>query len=288
MATQQSFLVYDNSTLANLKSWAQTISSFFTTAGWVQSTDTGQVNWGTNVSVPGSGAFVYEIWKPNDGLTNFYFKVEYGNTTGTNSPGLRLSISETTNGSGTLTGSILGPYLTQPSGVTPASSSTTYECDFSGVAGRMGAVMWRTAASGKSQLFAIERSLNSSGAYTGTYVTLYVWGDSASAKTGGQATLYFGGPGVIGWGTQGGSSRSGSWSTRNQTNASMSFNGVTCFDTATPVPGFFDYAGTEVGIGFATDITEGSLSTLPCMDRPEPTCLLRTSPPTIQSVGLLR
>ena len=23
------------------------------------------------------------------------------------------------------------------------------------------------------------------------------------------------------------------------------------------MPGFFDYAGTEVGIGFATDITEG-------------------------------
>ena len=212
MATQQSFLVYDNSTLAgNFKSWAQTISSFFTTAGWVQSTDTGQVNWGTIVSVPGSGAFVYEIWKPNDGLTNFYFKVEYGNTTGTNSPGLRLSISETTNGSGDAYwvnfGAIPDAAIWNPS---PPTSfifiSQPMNAISAAVAGRMGALMWRTAASGKSQLFAIERSLNSSGAYTGTYVTLYVWGDSASAKTGGQATLYFGGPGVIAYGgTQGGS-----------------------------------------------------------------------------------
>ena len=79
MSTQQSFLVCDSSTLANFKSWAQTISAFFTTATWTQSADTGQVNWSTIASVPGSGAFVYEIWEPNDGLTTFYVKVEYGN-----------------------------------------------------------------------------------------------------------------------------------------------------------------------------------------------------------------
>jgi hypothetical protein len=86
MATSQQFLVCDSSTLANFKSWAQAISGWFATAGWSQAADTGQVNWSTIVSVPGSGAYVYEVWQPNDGLTTFYAKIEYGNSTASACP----------------------------------------------------------------------------------------------------------------------------------------------------------------------------------------------------------
>jgi hypothetical protein len=36
MATSQQQLVFDSSTLANFKQWAQAISAFFGTAGWTR------------------------------------------------------------------------------------------------------------------------------------------------------------------------------------------------------------------------------------------------------------
>jgi hypothetical protein len=162
--TSQQFLVCDSSTLANFKQWAQAISGFFSTAGWSQSTDTGQVNWSTISSVPGSSAFVYEIWEPNDGLTNFFVKMEYGNISGTNCPSLRITISTSTNGAGTSTGFVVGPTSTNVSSFSPPSTTIQYECDFSGAAGRIGVMMWRNITNVGNQLFAIERSVNASGA----------------------------------------------------------------------------------------------------------------------------
>ena len=108
MAAQQLQLVCDNSTLTNFKEWAKAISDWFAACDWTQSADTGQVDWGTLASPPGSGAYVYEVWQPGDGLENFYLKIEYGNYSGTNAPTIRLTISTTTDGAGTPTGYIVG------------------------------------------------------------------------------------------------------------------------------------------------------------------------------------
>jgi hypothetical protein len=264
MATSQQFLVCDSSTLANFKQWAQAISAFFTTATWTQSTDTGQVNWSTISSVPGSGAYVYEVWQPNDGLTNFYVKVEYGNISGTNSPGLRLTISTSTNGAGTATGFVLGPY-TPGAAITPPSTSVTYECNFSGAAGRIGIMMWRNAPGAintcPAQFFAIERSINSSGSYTGSYVTLWNCGPNPGSVSSRQQSLYFS-VGV----TQLFANRNDSSSTTPgmvvrsaiaNLAGSSAFNGSIPFDTATPCVGFFDYPCTVVGLANALDIAEG-------------------------------
>src|ERR1035437_5775905 len=143
MANQNTPLVRDNSTLVNFKSWASAISAFFTTAGWTQSSDTGQVNWSTIASVPGSGAYVYEIWKPADGLTMFYLKVEYGTgaASSATTPQMRLSIGTTTSGAGVLTG--LVTTLNVPVGPAVTSTSTPFQCYFSGDTGRIGVMMWR-------------------------------------------------------------------------------------------------------------------------------------------------
>src|SRR5260370_3097355 len=113
MATQNSALVRDNSTAANFRAWGSVISAFFTTAGWVASSDTGQVSNWTTQTVPAANAYVYEIWKPNDGLTTFYLKVEYG--TGTNSgntnPRSRLTIASGTKGPGPLNRFVPSPTL---------------------------------------------------------------------------------------------------------------------------------------------------------------------------------
>lgn len=264
MSTSQQFLLCDSSTLANFKQWAQAISAFFATATWTQSTDTGQVNWGTIASVPGSGAFVYEIWQPNDGLTNFYVKVEYGNVSGTNCPSLRLTLSTATNGAGTATGFLVGPYGTNTQTFTVPSATTQFECDFSGAAGRIGVMLWRNGTNNCQQMFAIERSVNSSGVYTGTYATLWVSGLSPQLCA--QQSLYFSvGPApVAGDGgpfttlrdasTPGFISRAG-WS--NVTAVSMAFNGSIPFDPCSPNVGFFDFSATQVGVAWGSDIAEG-------------------------------
>lgn len=261
--TSQQFLVQDSSTLANFKAWAQPISAFFATASWTQSTDTGQVNWSTIASVPGSGAYVYEIWQPNDGLTTFYVKIEYGNVSGTNCPGLKLSIGTTTNGAGTLTGFILGPQQVCATSYTPPSTVTTFECNFSGAAGRIGVMMWRNSSTANSQqFFAIERSVNSSGAYTSSHVTLFSCGAGGgqNGRFSAQGSLLFGvgvAPNNL---NNPGNTAQGGWLTRMLTptsSVSSAFNGSIPFDTATPSVGFFDFPLTTAGVGAAQDFTEG-------------------------------
>jgi hypothetical protein len=256
MATSQQFLVCDSSTLANFKAWAQAISAFFATATWTQSADTGQVNWGTIASVPGTNAYVYEIWQPNDGLTNFYVKIEYGNVSGTNCPSLRISMGTSTNGAGTLTGFVLGPVSVNQSAFTPPSTTTQYECDFSGAAGRIGAMMWRNGVNGCQQLFAIERSVNSGGAYTSSHVTLYTCGVAANTIRG-----FFQGSIVFGVGaapTALATNSAGGWVVRvPSVGASLAFNGSIPIDTCAPCVGFIDFPCTVVGAASFSDVAEG-------------------------------
>lgn len=263
---QQLFLVCDSSTLANFKSWAQSISTWFSTAGWLQSSDTGQVNWSTISAVPGSGAYVYEVWEPNDGLTNFFLKVEYGNSSGTNSPGLRLTISTSTNGAGTATGFIVGPYQTTTNAITVPSSSTTYECDFSGAPGRIGIMMWRNAPQGSiypQQFFGVERSVNSGGSYTGAHVTLVVVGvenlNSGSSCLQ-QALLLGVGAAPVSGNTANRNTGAGGLVVRLANRglaATTAFNGSIGFDTASPYVGYFDYPLTQFGAIYSGDIAGG-------------------------------
>ena len=60
MAKVQSFLLFDCTTVANYKSWAQGIGSALSTLGWSKTADAGQVNWAnvTSVSNGTNGATV--------------------------------------------------------------------------------------------------------------------------------------------------------------------------------------------------------------------------------------
>jgi hypothetical protein len=254
MATQQSFLVCDSSTLANFKNWAQTISTFFTTAGWVQSSDTGQVNWTSIASVPGSGAYVYEIWQPNDGLTTFYLKVEYGNFSGSaNSPSIRLTLSSATNGSGTPTGFTCGPFIPNNLAGTPSSSVATYECNFFGNSGMMSVMMWRSASTGNATLpcvFNIERSRDSSGNPTSSYITIYYAGSS------GTNTLIYNQQSIV-FGVGAGLAISNVVPSVRGTGVTGSFNGAIPIDLVAPYVGYFDQNCTGLASGAGADFSEG-------------------------------
>src|SRR5271157_1078688 len=181
MATLTAFHFYDNSTLANFKARAQEISNFFTTAGWAQTADTGQVNWSTIATVPGSLSYVYEIWKSTDALSStfpMYIKIEYGTGSTTNAPTIRFSTGTGTDGSGNITTGYTGPQVLTLGFTGQPSNPTTFymRCRFSGDTGRFWFSMFEPTASSfhnGHMMLAIGRSVNSSGARTSTYFTTW-------------------------------------------------------------------------------------------------------------------
>ena len=136
-----------------------------------------------NTVVPASNATVYEIWQPNDSLTNFFLKIQYGNSQAANAPVLVAQLSTTTNGAGVPTGYVTSQFVACVNAPTAQSATVPWECRFSGGPGYFGALMWRGVNTG--QLVYIERSVNASGVYTNTHVTLVVIGNSI----GGSATI---------------------------------------------------------------------------------------------------
>jgi hypothetical protein len=206
-------------------------------------------------SAPGSGAFFYSIWQPNDGMTNFYVKMEYGNLSGTNNACIRFTIGSGTNGSGTITGITDGPISTQVSNVT--NTTTAYDCRFSAAAGRFTFMMWRNYTSA-CQFVSIERSLNSSGTYTGSYVTYIVGGYIAnnSRTSAVQKSFVFG----VGISVQSNQVNSGSGGVscripQFQTANNILFNNTAPVDLIAPYIGYYDYPMTTMG-GFPSGIVQ--------------------------------
>lgn len=266
MATQQSFLVQDSSTLSNFKSWGSAISAFFITAGWTQTTDTGQVNWSTIASVPTSGSFVYEIWQPGDalqtGTTKYFLKINYGNTSN-NGVRLQFQLGTSTSGAGVLSGNTT--LLLEPTSTNGATggSSATYECDFSGDTGRMGMLMWRNAPKpggnipGVPLCLLVERTLSTTGSPQSDGVNIICFNGSGGAGTNVvQQTLTLGGAGAAN------ASALGDYiSLVNGQNLTGAFNGNTPFSPIFPDYGFYGNPITVGGFVHKQDVVEGTTFT---------------------------
>lgn len=255
----QQFLVCDNSTVANFKSWASAVSNFIRSAGWTNTTDTGQLNgagagnWTGVTTVPGSGAFYYEIFQPGDSLTPYYLKLEYGNSSGsTNSPTFRLSIGTSTNGTGGLTGFTIGTFVCAANSFTAPSATTTYECNFSADASGIGIMMWRTGINQCQQAWVVERSINSSGAYTSGYVTCWTIGNTGNspATNCAQQSLVFG----VGGGPLSNKSTINGGMVARGCTFGTAFNNQIAFDLAAPMVPYYDLTCTRIGIASSSDL----------------------------------
>lgn len=183
MTTSSGNFVFDNSTLANFKSWAQAISNAFSTFGWTQTTDTGQVNWGTIGAVP--SGFVYEIWKASDTLAAtlpIFVKVEYGAST--TSVQLRFTVGTSSNGTGTITGQTVSAAPWAAIGFNTNQGATLFPCFFSGTTGEFRMWMWASTTAGVpiGALFVIERSKDSSGNNTADYFTAVITNQNSSSQ----------------------------------------------------------------------------------------------------------
>jgi hypothetical protein len=187
MSTATTSTYPDSSTLTNFKAWAQWISSQLAAFGWVQTADTGQVDWSTIGSVPSSGSWVYEIWKSGDSLSSaypIYIKIEYGQQS-SSAPSLFVTVSTGgTDGAGNLTGGT----TTVRANVNPYASgdetTTLLPCYASGDSGSFRLILW-TGGGATYPLYydpcvlVISRSNDASGNRTGDYVSMW-WANGSS------------------------------------------------------------------------------------------------------------
>lgn len=170
---------------ATFRAWGSAISAQFAAIGYVQTSDTGQINW-TTVTDPGASTDAgYEVWRFNDSLQGsapIFFKLYYGTGTTTNGPRLRVEVGTASNGSGTLSGTGSGTVHTVvnlaasgPLGITSALSS-----DGSGLCF---AHQPETTTTSARCFFSIDRFRNASGvAQSGGFGLTYMASSSSTAS----------------------------------------------------------------------------------------------------------
>lgn len=156
----------DVSTDAAFRIWGSMISTKLGQCGLVQTTDTGQIDWVTVTKPPVSANAVsgYEIWRFNDSFqstTPVFIKIEYGCGNNTSFPGIFVTISSGSNGSGTLTGTTTTRMSVR--GYSPASAASA--CYFCGDTGRFCMSLWIGSSQGANagMFFSIERTVDAGG-----------------------------------------------------------------------------------------------------------------------------
>lgn len=180
----------EHSSDATFRAWGSDLSTRFATAGLVQTTDTGQINWVT-VTRPGAIAFAgYEIWRFNDTLqatSPVFIKVEYGTGNNTTVPALRITVSSGTNGAGTPTGLVTSSLVAYVAITLIANANITnfpsFLCATAGFAGLAFKIGAASVASLTLIGFTVQRTVDNTGAPTATGAVLTTCG------TGNQATV---------------------------------------------------------------------------------------------------
>lgn len=171
-------ILCSNSTATLFRLWATFIHNAFL-LGFVSTSDTGQVDL-TTVSAPSSAnqSMGYKIYKTNDGLTDVYFKVEFGSgANGPAYPGIWITASTSSNGAGTLNGTILLARTALGCGAN--DTSTTNVCVASGANNRITFAMF-LSLSNAPLWFSAERRKDTSIADTNTGM-LFDYGLAVSA-----------------------------------------------------------------------------------------------------------
>lgn len=178
----------DNASAAVFRTWGSGVDGTFTTLGWVQTSDTGQINWTTVAAPSGSNtAMGYSIFRMNDTLQAtkpVFIKVEYGTSGSVSWPSMWLTIGTGSDGSGTITG--ISWTRTQIAGWNN-SASIAFPSYFSGDSGRYCCALFTGEGSNYYQIgFSIERTRDSSGTINNTGLlvcTLPHYNSGASPKS---------------------------------------------------------------------------------------------------------
>jgi hypothetical protein len=183
-----STLLTGNSYVANsgdntaFRAYGTAISNAFANAGWVQTSDTGQIDWATvvaNGTANATFSLGYQIWRMNDALQNtapVYVKLDWRTTYINNSPGLIFTIGAGSDGSGNLTGN---PSLNIAMRSSSASSANPWPAYFRGNPGDITICMWANSVNVTAWVLNIERCKDAGGNDTANGVAV-VWGGIVS------------------------------------------------------------------------------------------------------------
>ncbi len=197
-ATSSAFL-FNNSSDANFRAWAQWIHDRLIAWGWTVTADTGQINLATVVAPAAANTSKgYEIWIMGDALqaTNpVFLKLEYGSRAAAATPSVWLTVGTGSNGSGTITN---GGTRTQiGTSNTPTAGGINHMYG-SGSTNRM-AFSLGVEDTAACVFFGIERTKDATGADSTEGVVMYgIGANSASGDVGFSQAIPFSGtiPGV--------------------------------------------------------------------------------------------
>lgn len=179
MAIQTFSVAFDNTTDTTYRAWGSAISAALAALGWVQTTDTGQVNWTTATRSATSGTN-YEVWRTNDGSAPLYMKLEYVNTNSVSFPGIAVTLGFATNGAGTLTGTQVTPRVSYAANITADTGVRSWV--MVGNTSRFVLACTSTTATNNVPLLSVERGKTTLGADDATSALL-VFATATTANT---------------------------------------------------------------------------------------------------------
>lgn len=173
MATTQTNTIQpSNNTDALFRAWVAFVLAAFTNAGWVQTTDTGQID-ATTVTKPTAinqdrGVALFRMSDSLQATRPIYVILTFGSGAATNDPRLGIGIGTGSTGAGSLTGGLGSRTIRTLSNSTAQTSVFTYS---SGANNRIHIMLFDDAVNSNFCMnFSIERGRDSSGNIDGNYV----------------------------------------------------------------------------------------------------------------------
>ncbi len=183
MATRTNSLAQTNSTDANFRAWINEIHNSLIAFGWIQTSDTGQINYSTVTRpITGSTYQGYAMYRMADSLQAtcpVYMRLDYGTGATGDTPSIKVRIGiGTTDGAGTIVGILNTLITTSTTGSASAIAQTTRT---SGDTSSFRMHFWTGySGSGQGWQLVVERDRDSAGAETALGVNIAVYYPSAT------------------------------------------------------------------------------------------------------------
>jgi hypothetical protein len=176
MATSSPSITYDNSTDALFRAWVAAFDTAMLAIGLLHTADTGQIDTSTVLKPSaGSQSRGYIMYKPNDGLTDYYVRIDFGSgLAGALQPTIYATVGWTTDGAGNLTGTqVTGQVMLRLVNTNAAAGALTSNFCKSGSAWAFSTNETLSGGSPASMVMAVDRSRNAAtGAATTSGVSI--------------------------------------------------------------------------------------------------------------------
>lgn len=171
--------VFRSSTDAEFRAWGSTIGTRLTAGGWVQTSDTGQINWTTVLAPTLASTFQgYDVWRSNDaggGLSEIYVRFDYGSGAAAATPAIKVTVGFASDGIGNINS------ISKTSTISVISNNSTSVATNSNISAGTGWFIFcfACAVNGAGFLVSVERTHNDSGTFNNEAWLMYCASNNA-------------------------------------------------------------------------------------------------------------